>query len=193
MNVKVLCTLCLLYACITTFFVFHLNSTARQDSYKSIIVLGNSPNINDRPNFILKSRLDKAIELYKSGYSKNLIFTGAVMNGSKSEAEMMKQYSIARGVLESDIIKEEVATSTVENIIFTQKIIDNSPNLLGGTNLILTSNFHVKRTRKICHALGIKNIEVVSGQNTFLSSLPLIPFLIIEELKWIIIQISNTL
>lgn len=148
-------------------------------SYDSIIVLGNSPNWNNKPNTFLKHRLDKAITLFKSNYSTKLILTGGA-KGEMSEAQLMEDYCIQKGIDKASIIKEEQAKSTIQNLIFTDVIIKEL-NLK--KSLVVTSRYHVKRTKKIATMLKLENLEVVSGNDNLLTRLFYLPLKVSEEIK----------
>lgn len=115
----------------------------------AIIVLGCQINEDGTISDLLKSRVDKGIELYKKSISKRLIFTGGVSHrvesASRTEASVMKEYAIAKGVNEKDIFLEDEAQDTVGNIYFVSVKLLN-PNKWKDI-VVVTSNFHLKRAK----------------------------------------------
>lgn len=104
----------------------------------------------------LKLRLDKAIEYYNINKDINIIVSGGQgIDEVTTEALAMKNYLVINEVNEDNIILEDKATTTLENIIFSKEIIDNRS--LGEKVLIITSDYHLFRGRFIASILGIDN------------------------------------
>lgn len=110
---------------------------------------------------ILKKRMDVAIEAYKKGKIKKLLFTGGISYKPKifdlrvytAEAIRMQEYAIARGVPKEDIILETKARNTIENIENSIEIIENE-NLDIHSITIISSDFHLTRTMLLFKRLG---------------------------------------
>lgn len=125
------------------------------DNIDTMIVLGAKVNGTEVSN-TLKLRLDKAIEYYNKHKSVNIIVSGGQGNDENiTEALAMKNYLISNGVNSNNIIEENKATTTLENIIYSKKILDNINNK--GKVLIVTSDYHLFRGRLIASILGIEN------------------------------------
>lgn len=91
------------------------------------------------------ARANEAINLYQSGWAKVLVFSGAAIDKTgPSNAYEMKQLALKAGVPESAIYIDEEATSTKENAINTQQILEN----IGAKKIILvTSGYHQRRSK----------------------------------------------
>lgn len=130
------------------------------DNIDTMIVLGAKVNGTEISN-TLKLRLDKAIEYYNKHKSVNIIVSGGQGNDENiTEALAMKNYLISNGVNSNNIIEENKATTTLENIIYSKKILDNMNNK--GKVLIVTSDYHLFRGRLIASILGIENEGICS-------------------------------
>lgn len=130
------------------------------DNIDTMIVLGAKVNGTEVSN-TLKLRLDKAIEYYNKHKSVNIIVSGGQGNDENiTEALAMKNYLISNGVNSNNIIEENKATTTLENIIYSKKILDNINNK--GKVLIVTSDYHLFRGRLIASILGIENEGICS-------------------------------
>lgn len=130
------------------------------DNIDTMIVLGAKVNGTEISN-TLKLRLDKAIEYYNKHKSVNIIVSGGQGNDENiTEALAMKNYLISNGVNSNNIIEENKATTTLENIIYSKKILDNINNK--GKVLIVTSDYHLFRGRLIASILGIENEGICS-------------------------------
>ncbi|MEG0180910.1 MAG: YdcF family protein, partial [Peptostreptococcaceae bacterium] len=94
---------------------------------------------------ILKSRLDKAIEYYNLNKDTQIIVSGGQGKDELiSEAEAMSRYLIEQGVNKKQIIKEDKATTTLENIKFSKEILKNRKDE-NEKLLIVTNEFHLTR------------------------------------------------
>jgi len=129
-----------------------VNST---NSMNTMIVLGAKVN-KDGVSKTLKQRLDKAIEYYNENKHVNIIVSGGQGKDEvMSEAWAMKNYLVKNGVDEDNIILENKATTTLENIMFSKEIMDDLN--LENKVLIVTSDYHLFRGRFIASMLGIDN------------------------------------
>lgn len=108
------------------------------------VVLGAGLRPDGAPGRLLAARLDRAREL------------GApyvVVSGGNGEAKAMRQYLTDHGVPPATILLESRARNTAENLRFSQELMDEvSP---GARCVIVTSVFHVPRTRILARRLGI--------------------------------------
>ena len=143
--------------------IFNINegeNITNIDNIDTMIVLGAKLDGTKLSN-TLKLRLDKTIEYYNKHKDINIIVSGGKTNSSDiSEALAMENYLIANGVNKNNIIKEDKATSTLENIIYSKKILEDIN--YNGKVLIVTSDFHLFRGRLIASILGIENKGICS-------------------------------
>jgi len=101
----------------------------------------------------LKLRLDKALDALKMNQEMIAIVSGG--QGSDeliSEAEAMKRYLVEAGIEEGNIIKEDKSTSTYQNFLRSNAIIDK--RMKSRNRLIVTSDFHVFRSTFIAKSMG---------------------------------------
>lgn len=129
-----------------------VNST---NSMSTMIVLGAKVN-KDGVSKTLKQRLDKAMEYYNQNKHINIIVSGGQGKDEvMTEASAMKNYLLENGVDEDNIILENKATTTLENIMFSKDIMEDLN--LENKALIVTSDYHLFRGRFIASILGIDN------------------------------------
>ncbi len=101
-------------------------------------------------------RLIQAIDLYKRGYIKKIIFTGGsgrLLHPEMKEGELLKPYILKMGVATEDLLIENESNNTRENAVFTKKLIDNDS--LKGKFLLITSAFHMRRSLRCFKKVGI--------------------------------------
>jgi len=88
------------------------------------IILGNAPAGTDEPTTAQTARCLKGFELYKNGAVNKLLVTGGFTRDYISEARMMKIALVTFGVPPDDIVEDELASSTVENGVFSARIFE---------------------------------------------------------------------
>mgnify|MGYP001194610546 CR=1 FL=1 len=89
------------------------------------------------------ARAEKAINLYKQNFAKNIIFSGAAADpSSPSNAKVMYDLAVKKGVPQSAIKLDETSENTRQNSENVAKILKEN----GWTNAILVSeNYHLRR------------------------------------------------
>ena len=107
---------------------------------------------------LLKGRVDKALAFRNEQLKetkKDLIFIPSGGKGNDeiiSEAEAMKNYLLANGIKEKNILMEDKSKNTYENILFSNKLIkDKNANIA-----FSTTNYHVLRAGLIASEQGLK-------------------------------------
>ncbi len=71
-----------------------------------------------------------------------------------SEGEAMKRYALQQGVAKSNILVEEQSSTTRENLLFSQAVIEDFAEK--GNILVVTTRYHVLRALLLAKNLGIK-------------------------------------
>ncbi len=134
--------------------------TALDSTYDVGIVLGGMLRYDqkfDRLQFDRGSdRLLQAIELYKNGRIKKILFSGgsgSILIPEAKEAFYAKRFLLTLGITEEDIIIESESRNTKENAEFTKKIlVEKFPQ---GKFLLITSAFHMRRAMGCFTKAGI--------------------------------------
>ena len=107
-----------------------------------IVVLG-ARIVDGRPSRMLEFRLRRAIEVWRAAPAP-LVVSGF------GEAEVMADWLLVRGVPEASIVLEPQARSTNENLERSRALFPDAAYLT-----VVTSGFHVLRTRVWARHLGI--------------------------------------
>ena len=110
-----------------------------------IIVLGYPCTKEGLISSIQKSRVDKGIEIFIKSKAQKILFTGGPAHNKFVESEVMKQYALAKGIGNSDIIVEGKSQNTFENAKFSAGLQSNKS--LQYT--IVSSHYHTRRARLI--------------------------------------------
>ena len=126
-----------------TRIVFDVEPDAR-DPAVAALLLGGSPVVMD-------SRARAAAELYRKGLVPLVIPTGGVRHGDggtgPTEAEYMAGILRESGVPDEAIRLENEATTTRENMIFGEMVIEHAAHPRGAFAVyVVTSAFHLRRS-----------------------------------------------
>lgn len=115
----------------------------------AIVVLGGSTASN-RPNWFEPfdrsktiARVDTAAELYKAGRAPLIIVSGAALEGSVSEAQIMANSLRQQGVPSEAIILESESLTTYQNAIYTAQLLESHEI---DKVLLVTSALHMPRS-----------------------------------------------
>jgi len=86
-------------------------------------------------------RVTTAADLYHEGKVQKLFLTGGKGDENKeSEAHVMRKVALLQGVDPEDIVLEEQATSTIENIMLTTPLLTDCKSIVG-----ISDRYHLAR------------------------------------------------
>ena len=127
----------------------NITSSARADA---AVVLGAAV-WTDQVSPVFKERINHAINLYRVGQVRKLIFTGGQGNpGEPTESAAARDYALQSGVPASDILIEEKSHTTYENIIYAKELADAH----GIHNVLIVSDpLHMKRAMTMAEDAGL--------------------------------------
>ena len=139
---------------------------ANHETYKNnadvAVILGAKSYVQGRVNACLVQRVQKGVDLYRSGVVKTLIVSGGVdREDGAIESQIMKQIAVAQGVPKQDIIEENRASSTWENIQFAQNIVDEKQ--LGNRVIVVSESFHIARAQAVANKQSLDWTVASSG------------------------------
>lgn len=102
---------------------------------------------------VFRERINHAIDLYRSGKVRKLIFTGGQGNRRElTEAAAARAYAIKNGVPADDILIEDRSHTTYENVINAKQLAD--ANGLRKV-LIVSDPLHMKRAVTMARDVGL--------------------------------------
>lgn len=103
---------------------------------------------------VFRERINHAIELYRNGRVRKLVFTGGQGNSNEpTEAAAARSYAVANGIPLQDILVEQKSHTTYENIVYAKQIVDS--NNLNGV-LLVSDPMHMKRAMAMAEDVGLK-------------------------------------
>lgn len=103
----------------------------------------------------------KAFELYKNNFASKILISGGVNEITKqSESKEICDNLIKLGVKKEDIILENESTNTLENVLFSKKIIEEKIGFENiKTILAVMKSYHARRAIMTLKKHFPKNIE----------------------------------
>ncbi len=142
---------------LTELVVLSAASGTADQSCEYLLVLGAGVR-GTEPSVILQSRIDKASEYLKEHPDVICIATGGQGEHEDiTEAQCIFDRLVAAGIAPERIWKEEAATSTYENFVFSLALIQEKtgaqPEKLG----ILSSEFHLCRATIFARECGVED------------------------------------
>src|SRR5262249_21804724 len=88
-----------------------------------------------------QERLKQAIDLYREGYAARLVLSSGFVYSFR-EAEVMRALAIDQGVPASEVVLEQRATNTYENVRYVTDILRDHR---WRTVLLVSSPYHMRR------------------------------------------------
>lgn len=119
------------------------------------IVLGAAA-YGSKPSPVFAERINHAVELYRSGTVKYLLFTGGrVTAADKSESAVARTYALAAGVPAGAILTEDLSRTTGQNLQEAKRVMG-----INGlrTAVIVSDAPHLKRAASMAADIGIEAV-----------------------------------
>ncbi|MTD42189.1 hypothetical protein GIX45_26890 [Erwinia sp. CPCC 100877] len=137
------------YNFLTISIIYQFNQPKYEQDF--VIVLGSGLIDGKTVPPLLAKRIEKAIQFYQAQAQATLSPPKLIMSGGKGDDEhlaesiAMKNYALAKGIPEEDILLEANSRNTLENMKFSKEIIEQN---FGGSDyraIFTTNNFHLFR------------------------------------------------
>lgn len=119
------------------------------------VVLGNTVNADGSPSPRLAARLDRTLELYQQGAFPRVLVSGALGKEGHDEAQVMRDYLVARGIPAAQILVDSDGRTTFATAKNTQALM--RLHRLQSV-LVVTQYFHVPRTKLAMRRFGIGKV-----------------------------------
>ena len=108
---------------------------------------------SDEVSPVFRERINHALELYRRGRVRKVIFTGGQGNKNEpTEAAAARRYAIKNGMPEKDILIEEQSHTTYENVVNAKRLADAN----GLKKILIVSDpMHMKRAVAMAGDIGM--------------------------------------
>ena len=138
--------------------VLILSNKKSSSHYNVLICLGYKI-FNNQLNDTLRYRLNLLINIAKLYPASRIILCGGLSESNTiTEAELMKEYLIEKGIKKERIILEDKSATTAENIDNARIFINPGESIL-----LISSSYHCLRARLLCKKKGIDVDTAGSG------------------------------
>lgn len=126
------------------------------------IVFGAGLRYDGSPTAILRDRVETAAALYFSGKVEKLLMSGDNRFVEYNEPEAMRQYALALGVPDADIVLDYAGRRTYDTCFRAHAIfgLDRA--------IVVTQGFHLPRALYLCNSLGVQAVGVEATNNYYL-------------------------
>ena len=138
------------------------------------VVLGNRVYADGRLSPVLQGRVDRALRLYREGQVERIMVSGGrgLRDDKYPEGLAMKQYLVAHGLPANRIIEDNDG----ENTYWTAKdFLPVADSLHVSSAIVVSSFYHVTRTKYIIRKLGFHHVYSVSSDVFFWNDLVGLP------------------
>jgi uncharacterized SAM-binding protein YcdF (DUF218 family) len=133
--------------------VYSFRNTTSDGPADAAVVLGAAVWTRE-PSPVFKERINHAVNLYRNGRVRKLIFTGGQGNpGEPTEASAARDYALQSGVPASDTLLEDKSHTTYENILNAKQLADAHGIR---TVLIVSDPLHMKRAMTMARDVGLE-------------------------------------
>ncbi len=159
----VLVTVWLVFLVVVLFILQAARKVPEEDA-DYLIVLGAQVRGRKITNSLMR-RLDAAyVYLCRNPRTKVIVSGGKGKGEDISEAEAMSENLLKRGIHAERILREEMSTSTEENLRFSAEIIQRESVREPENGVVLVTNsFHVYRALMLGRQIGYKKLEGLSA------------------------------
>ena len=149
-----LCTLGLIGFGWEDFRIITAGNKVDNDNGDTILILGAGLIRGEEISLSLQYRLKTGLREHQKNPDAYIIVSGGKgSDESISEAQAMKQWLIAHGVADDQILMEDQSRNTYENFLFTQEVMKQH-HIASSHITLITNRFHMRRARYLGEAQG---------------------------------------
>lgn len=117
-----------------------------------VIVLGAQVKEDGTPSVQLEYRLNAALETYRENPRPIVVCGAQGADEPAPEGVVMRDWLIARGVPEEDVLAETVSRDTMQNLRNAVSLLPDNTQAV----TIVTSDYHLPRAMQIARDLGLQ-------------------------------------
>ncbi len=142
--------------------VAHFDGTAgmpEEGSGTCVIVFGAAVHRGDLPGPGIARRVETAVRLSKEGLLQHIILSGGKGGGGvASEAQVMRNFAIERGVDARLLFLEDQSRSTWENLAFSRPLTSSCTSVIG-----ISDRYHLARISYLARLQGWGALRTLPG------------------------------
>ena len=147
---------------ISLFLLIYGSVDTADGTEDAVIVLGAGIR-GDQVTLTLQYRLDACLDYIEQNPEALIVVSGGQgPQETTTEAKAMERYLIRKGVDPNKIIKEERASSTIENFQFSKQLLDERLEK-PYTIVLVTNDFHIYRAHQYAKMAGFQDPRQLHG------------------------------
>lgn len=162
------------FASVSLFLMTHPRLATDDENAKYVILLGGGITKDAKVTKSVMERVKTAAN-YLMNYENAVV----VVSGGKGqflpcdEASVLKRTLIELGIAENRILLENQALDTIQNFKYSVKVLSEYENcteneILSNPVIIVTSDFHIRRSEALAYSIGFKNVYGLSAKTPLL-------------------------
>jgi uncharacterized SAM-binding protein YcdF (DUF218 family) len=90
------------------------------------------------------ARFNEGVRLFQSGMGSVLVFSGAARDNGRSNADVMHDLAVARGIPDEAILEDSLGEDTWGNAVHTRKLLEQRGV---DSAILVTSPYHARRAK----------------------------------------------
>jgi vancomycin permeability regulator SanA len=119
------------------------------------VVLGSKVELDGKPSARLRARLDRALELHRSGLAPRILVSGGIGVEGFDEAAVMREYLLSRGVPAERVHVDPAGSTTLATARNAARFLSAG----GWKSAVLVSQyFHLPRARLALRRCGVSTV-----------------------------------
>jgi SanA protein len=126
-----------------------------------VIVFGAGLRPDGSAGPVMRDRVETAVNLYKAGKVDKLLMSGDNRFVEYNEPEAMRQYALAFGIPDEDIVLDYAGRRTYDTCYRAKEIFQVDSAIL------VTQDFHMARALFLCNTFGVESVGVEANNTYF--------------------------
>lgn len=123
------------------------------------------------PSILLQDRLDRALEYWEEYPETVIVVSGARgADEPSTEARAMADYLMEKGVPEKNILLEENSHNTIQNLMYSRKLLEEQGYDISGGVAVVSNGFHLTRVRMLAGRAGYENVSTLAAPSSHVPS-----------------------
>jgi vancomycin permeability regulator SanA len=119
------------------------------------LVLGSKVELDGKPSRRLQARLDRAVELFRAGYFRQVLVSGGVGKEGYDEAKVMAEYLFQKGIPSEVILQDNKGKTTFDSARATAQL---SREHEFKSVIVVSQYFHIPRSVFALRKVGIASV-----------------------------------
>lgn len=126
------------------------------------VVLGTRVDEDGRPSRRLRARLERALELHREGQVDEILVSGGPAPGGQEEAEVMRDYLVARGVPADRVVTDPTGVDTWATARAVADLVERRGPL---RVLVVSQFFHLPRAELALARQGVPAVGAAHARH----------------------------